>query len=88
MATTAARDTLRIVALTEQVAAIATLAACQGLDLRGGAARDTAVDRLRAAVREHVPGVTEDRRMDHDIQTVLRLMRADALPLGAAELPA
>ena len=42
---------------------------------------------LLKKVREGVPYLKADRRMDHDIAAVLQLMRTDALPLGDVELP-
>lgn len=86
MATTAARDMLRIVELTEQVAAVVTLACCQALDLRASGARETRAHQLLAAVRERAPYVSADRRMDHDIAAVLELLRSDSLPLGDLSL--
>jgi histidine ammonia-lyase len=81
MGTIAARDCRRALDLSETVAVIALLAACQGQDLRGG----TTAPRLRAlrdAVREVAPAVTEDRRQDLDVAAVLERLRGGALPLG------
>lgn len=74
MATIGARDLIRILELTEQVAGIALLAACQAHDLRGirGEGRVAA---LRDAVRAVVPMLREDRRMDRDLDAVLALLR-------------
>jgi histidine ammonia-lyase len=80
MGTLAARDGLRAVELTETVAAIALLAACQAAELRGGAPPRLAA--LLAAVRAEIPAVTADRRQDLDIARVLSLHRAGRLPLG------
>lgn len=74
MATLAARDAVRILELVEQVAAIATLAACQAADLRG-----MKPEGLHRVIRDHIPQLTVDRRMDRDIQTVLELLRGDHL---------
>lgn len=82
MATMAARDCLQILDLTETVAAIGALAVCQGVDLRGGEGCYLRARALHAAIRETVPTVSEDRRMDHDIDVVLALLRAGQLPLG------
>jgi len=88
MATTASRDLLRILDITEQVVAMGLLAACQAYDLRGpvnvNAERIHAVHRK---VRDVVPRLEEDRRMDLDIKAVLELIRNDKLPLGVSDLP-
>jgi len=82
MGTIAARDCRRILELTETVAAIALLAACQALDLREGGSRHPAALALREEVRKAVPFVDADRRQDLDIERVLRLLREGALPVG------
>ena len=84
MGTIAARDALRIAELTEQVAAIVTLAACQAVDLREreGGQTGPRAEALRAAVRAAVPRVDADRRQDHDIAWVLAEARSEALPIG------
>ncbi len=85
MATLASRDLLRIVEITEQVAAMALLACCQAYDLRGLAV-DGNVGAVHASVRAIVPRLGEDRRMDLDLAAVLGLLRADQLPFGEASL--
>jgi histidine ammonia-lyase len=89
MATIASRDALRVVELTEQVVAISILAVCQAAELR---ARDLPDDdrprnlgTLHTVVREHVPVLTADRRMDLDIQKVLQLIRNDAFSRAECE---
>jgi histidine ammonia-lyase len=86
MGTIAARDCRRVLDLSENVAAIGLLAACQGLDLRGGggASRARAV---RDAVRKEVPMLVEDRRQDGDIARVLDLLREGALPFDSTDTP-
>jgi histidine ammonia-lyase len=79
MGALAARDALRVVELTETVAAIALLAACQGAELRGSPPPRLA--ELLATVRAHIPPLSEDRRQDRDIERVLALHRARALGL-------
>ncbi|MFT7581539.1 MAG: histidine ammonia-lyase [Myxococcota bacterium] len=90
MATLAARDLRRIVELTEQVCAIGLIAACQALDLRvdatPGHVLGPRAQALVDAVRAHVPRVGPDRRMDHDIRTVLALLREGTLPIGEEAL--
>jgi histidine ammonia-lyase len=85
LGTIAARDCLRVLELSETVAAIALLAACQALELREGAGRRGRALALREAVRKQVPPLSEDRRQDRDIERVLALLRADALPIGRFE---
>lgn len=82
MGSIAARDCLRILELSETVAAISVLAGCQAIDLRGqgnGTSRGAA---LHEAVRATVPMLRADRRQDHDIERVLELHRSHALPAG------
>jgi histidine ammonia-lyase len=85
MGTIAARDCRRILELSETVAVIVLLAACQALDLRGGDAGSRRVQALRDAVRKEVPMVTADRRQDRDIERVLTLYKEGALPLPGLE---
>jgi histidine ammonia-lyase len=82
MGTIAARDCRRILELSETVAAIGLLAACQALDLREGGSQLRAPLALREAVRKVAATVAEDRRQDHDIERVLGLLRDGSLPLG------
>ena len=87
MATLAARDLARIVEITEQVAAMMTLACCQAVDLRDDALKfSERTSAMRSAVREVVPTLGPDRRMDIDIQGVLDLLRRHALPHGSDAL--
>jgi histidine ammonia-lyase len=79
MGTLAARDGLRAVELTETVAAIGLLAACQAAELRGAPPPRLAA--LLAAVRAEVPAVSADRRQDLDVARVRSLHRARRLPL-------
>jgi histidine ammonia-lyase len=80
MGAIAARESLRILDLTEAVSSIALLAVCQCVDLRGGP-RSRATRRLHEAVRKHVPMLRADRRQDADIARVAELVRARTLPL-------
>jgi histidine ammonia-lyase len=80
MGTIAARDCLRILELTETVAAIGLLATSQAVDLRGAAACSASSVAMRDAVRERVPVLDVDRRQDIDIKQVLRLHRDGRLP--------
>ena len=83
MGTIAARDCLRILELTESVAAIGLLATAQAVDLRGTAACSSHSVAMRDAVRERVPVLEHDRRQDIDIEQVLRLHREGLLPCPA-----
>lgn len=87
MGTIAARDCLRILDLTETVAAIHGLALCQAVDLRSTANCCRRACALHGAVRQLVPVNASDRRMDLDIAAVLALYREGKLPLGAADFP-
>ena len=73
MGTIAARDCLRVLELGETVAAIALLAACQALDLRGEPAPSAPMRSLHESVRAAVPVLEVDRRQDVDIARVLAL---------------
>jgi histidine ammonia-lyase len=84
MGTHAARDCLEVLELAENVAAIATLACCQALDLRGAGAASERGRLVLQAVRNHVAAVEVDRRQDLDIAEILRLHREGALPWGEA----
>jgi histidine ammonia-lyase len=87
MATLAARDLARVVEITEQVAAMMTLACCQAVDLRDDALQfSKRASAVRSAVREVVPTLGPDRRMDVDIAAVLALLRRNALPLASDAL--
>jgi histidine ammonia-lyase len=82
MGTIAARDCREVLDLTETVAAIALLACCQAVDLRGDEIASRRARALRDALRKSVPMLVEDRRQDLDIETVLGLYRAGELPIG------
>lgn len=87
MATLAARDLARVVEISEQVAAMMTLACCQAVDLRDDALTfSERTSAMRTAVREVVPTLGPDRRMDLDIAAVLDLLRGHALPHGSDAL--
>lgn len=82
MGTIASRDLLRILELSETVAAMLTLAVCQAVELRGLERCGPRAAAMHAAVRAHIPALGADRRQDRDIQTVAALARWDELPLG------
>jgi histidine ammonia-lyase len=82
MGTIAARDCLRILDLTETVAAIVQLAVCQAVDLREAVGVGRRGREIQEAVRKSVPMLTADRRQDLDIEAMLALYRAGGLPVG------
>lgn len=88
MAPLAVRDTLRICALGETVAAMLCLACCQAVDLRGVASAPSRAQHVHHAVRTVVPRLVEDRRMDHDIGMVEGMMTQDLIPWGEWDVPA
>lgn len=85
MATTAARDLIRVLELAEQIVGIALLAACQALDLRGFE-RAGPIGVLHAGVRAVAPRLVEDRRMDLDLQALLERLRGGTLLAGESPL--
>jgi histidine ammonia-lyase len=80
MGTIAARDCLRVLELSESVAAIVALGAAQAVDLRGPEACTPRSVAFRDAVRSEVAPLAEDRRQDLDLGRVLALLRRGALP--------
>ncbi|MCA9510099.1 MAG: aromatic amino acid lyase [Myxococcales bacterium] len=82
MGSIAVRECLRILELTETVAAIALLAVVQAVDLRGAEAVAVRSRDLQRALRKAVEPNTADRRQDRDIETVLALLRRGELPVG------
>lgn len=83
MGTIAARDCLRVLELTEQVAAALTLATVQGVTLRQQQ-RDTSAARLTPAinafmleVRQHSPFLDEDRPLEAELRALTQLIRND-----------
>ncbi|UTA48722.1 aromatic amino acid ammonia-lyase [Simiduia sp. 21SJ11W-1] len=76
MGTIAARDCLRVITLTEQVAAGALLAMCQGLELRfaqGDIAPEGvsgSLHQLVADVREYSAFIEEDRALEYELRAL------------------
>ena len=87
MGTIAARDAVRVDELAERVLAIALLAACQALELRGAEAARPKNRALLSEVRRTVPANTADRRQDGDIEAVVAGLRAGRLGLGSPGEP-
>lgn len=81
MGTIAARDCLRVIELTEQVAAALVMAVTQGLVLRQGqgdlpeAGLTAPVREFRDQVREHYGLLEEDRPLEADLRVMLGLIR-------------
>ncbi len=86
MGTIASRDALRVLKLSERVAAIALLACCQAAELRDLACRPATREVVRA-VRDLVPRNDGDRRMDRDIERIVAAIAEETLPLGTPEEP-
>jgi histidine ammonia-lyase len=82
MGTIAARDAMRVLELTERVAAIVLLAACQAVDIRGAGECRARTRAVHAEVRGRVAVNLADRRHDGDIEATVALLRAPASSLG------
>ena len=87
MGSIAARDCLRVLTLTEQVAAAHLLATQQALLLRArageldAAALSAAVSGFMGAVAPHFEFLAEDRRLDGTLERVANAIRTRAWPL-------
>ena len=82
MGTIAARDCLRILELTEQVAAAALLAAAQGVELRGNTqARGPAMAGTLSRIREFSPFLDKDRALERELRECVALIRSQAWQL-------
>ena len=84
MGTIAARDCLRVLDLTSQVAAALSMASVQGVVLRQ---RQTevkvmpAVEAFMASVGEQFAFLDEDRRLDGELRHLTDLIRRNELPV-------
>lgn len=75
MGTIAARDCLRVLELTEQVAAASLLAAVQGVELRGEAEPlGMALDGTISEVRQISPFLSADRALDGELRQCLAVI--------------
>lgn len=87
MGTIAARDALRVLTLTEQVAAASLLAAVQGVELRlalqgkGPDALSPALAHTVKAVRRDHPFLTEDRPLEAELRALMGCLQARHYPL-------
>ncbi len=75
MGTIAARDCIRILELTEQVAAAGLLIAVQGVELRA-AAINPALQVTVNQVRQHSPFLKDDRALENELRKLLALIKA------------
>lgn len=76
MGTIAARDCIRILELTEQVAVAVLLAVVQGVELRGNVdALSPALRKTVGQVREHSPYLGADRALEQELRLCLELVR-------------
>jgi histidine ammonia-lyase len=87
MGTIAARDCLRVLELTEQVAAALLITVRQGVWLRcrldPSRTLPAPLARMLALLGEDVAPVREDRRLDPDLRLLLQRMREQAWSLYA-----
>ncbi|MEU0156556.1 HAL/PAL/TAL family ammonia-lyase [Micromonospora fulviviridis] len=75
----AARDARTVLELVTEVTAIQLIAACQAVELRCATASAPGTAAVRQAVRERVVPMRQGRRMDHDIQAVVDLIRSGGI---------
>lgn len=86
MGTIAARDSLRILQLTEQVAAACLLAACQGVELRqrddeNAFAVQGGIAATLAEIRRDYPFLNEDRALDKELRQLVARVQQQGLSL-------
>ncbi len=79
MGAIAARDARSVIELAQNVAAIHLLAVCQALELRGVEKASPKTRDVHRLVREHVPFLDADRRMERDIKETVDLIRSGEL---------
>ncbi|CAN5667494.1 histidine ammonia-lyase [soil metagenome] len=85
MGATSARRSARVLENTQQVLAIETLAACQGLGLRAPLEPAPATEAVLRAVRGVSPALDEDRSLAPDIAAVAALTTGGGLVAAAEE---
>jgi histidine ammonia-lyase len=87
MGTIAARDCLRVLELTEQVAAGLLISVRQGVALRRRLQTDLmmtlALERMYADLEERIPLIEEDRALDRDLLALIGAIREEAWELYA-----
>ncbi len=79
MSSIAARDARAIVELTQNIASIHLIALCQALDLRGTRGMSPKTRAAHGLVRERVPFLDGDRRMEGDVEEGVGLIRSGEL---------
>lgn len=79
MGTIAARDARSVIDLVQNICAIHLLALCQAADLRGAERLGRGTRGVYELVRSVSPFLDHDRRLDHDVSAVLRLLRSGML---------
>lgn len=76
MGTIAARDCVRIIELTEQVAAALLIAVVQGVELRGGQSDFSAgLKNTMRQVRAKIGFLDADRALERELRLCLQLIR-------------
>lgn len=87
MGTIAARDCLRVLELTEQVAASVLVTARQGIALRRRAQPDLkmtpVLEQMYADMETRIPLIVEDRALDHELRALLEGIREESWELYA-----
>jgi histidine ammonia-lyase len=78
MAPWAGRKLLAVCANTSTVLGIELLAAAHAVDAMQPLTTTPELQRVQALIREHVPLRSHDHRLDRDIETLARLVRAGA----------
>jgi len=87
MGTIAARDCIRVLELTEQIAAACLLATVQAIDLREAQTgislvKTNAVNDLRKNIRSVSPFLDEDRPLESELRTVIAMITEEKLDLS------
>jgi histidine ammonia-lyase len=87
MGTIAARDCLRVLELTEQVAAALLVTVRQGVTLRrrvrGELAMTRDLERMQADLEARIPLIEEDRALDRELSALVGAIRDGAWDLYA-----
>jgi histidine ammonia-lyase len=86
MAAHGARRLLGMVENADAVVAIELLAAAQGCDFHQPLTSSASLERVRAALRERVPTLLDDRHMEPDIAQAIGLVRTGAIAAAAREV--
>ena len=87
MAAHGARRLLAMARNTASVVAIELLAAAQGCDFHAPLTSGTALEALRALVRDHVPALAADRYFHPDIERAIALVTSGAVSRCVGDLP-